>query len=338
MLAAGLSINEVRQKIWKERPSVATGSDDPYVLVLKAAPTFPAPAQSADAGQKMLSPNRKLELTLAIENLRAQSSKQLISEENRTLKDLAEAAIKLLVGMTATALTVIDESNKSIAILSMKAIPSRRILSRRIDNALKDQFEEEWQGMMARTLKQSVDLGYDQSLQMVFNEKDRTAIEVLRARDSQDRNASLAARGLESFAHISKTHTERIMSQIAQGQDRGESITDIMRRVADALGTPGQLTGKAEAIARTETLTAVSIGQAAAALNAKEVMPGLKKAWLTAGDDRVRDSHVALDGDTVDVDEKFSNGLRHPRDTEATDPASVINCRCTLLLLPPGEN
>jgi SPP1 gp7 family putative phage head morphogenesis protein len=127
------------------------------------------------------------------------------------------------------------------------------------------------------------------------------------------------------------------MREIVSSVSRGDSITDTIRSVARALGTPGQLTGKAETIARTETLTAVSIGQAAAMKNAKEVIPGLKKVWLTAGDNRVRDSHAELNGDTIPTEEQFSNGLNYPRDTEALDPAEVINCRCTLLIIPPGE-
>jgi SPP1 gp7 family putative phage head morphogenesis protein len=110
-----------------------------------------------------------------------------------------------------------------------------------------------------------------------------------------------------------------------------------MRRVADSLGTPGQLAGKAEMIARTETLTAVSIGLAAAMKNAAEVIPGLKKGWMTAGDDRVRDSHAAINGEVIESDEKFSNGLAHPRDTNSTDASEVIACRCSLILIPPGE-
>lgn len=355
MLAGGLSVNEVRQEVWKQEPSDEPGADSPFVLKPSSpfgggAPAAlppadpqptpePAPTPETEA-DKAITPRVKLTFTPELENFRAHVVKQLMDEEARTLDILSTAAIKLLTGMTGEALDVYANLVKSWGPVVTKAKDSvgKRALQRAIQRRLNEEFEEQWQNEIAKTLSKSVDLGYDQQLQVIFNEKARREVEVLRARDEEKRRLTLAARGLDSFENISKTHTERIMSEITAGQERGESVTSIMRAVAGLLGTPGQLAGKAETIARTETLTAVSIGQAAAVRNAKEVMPKLKKAWLTAGDDRVRDSHAEINGDIIDVDEKFSNGLDHPRDVESGDPAEVINCRCTLLLIPPGEN
>lgn len=345
MLQGGLTVNEVRQQIWQQEASPAAGSDDPFVLVQKAAPTFGAPSAApvADpaappAKQLELSPSAKIAFTPELENFRAHVQKQLLDEESRTIGALAREVVDLLVGMTEKAVEVVAASNKTLHFITRKELPPKKTLTRAIQKALSENFEEEWQTLIAKTLSKSVDLGFDQQLQLVFNERDRVAVQALRARDADKRRLILEARGLESFDQVSQTHTERIMKEITQGTSLGESITTVMRRVANALGTPGQLAGKAETIARTETLTAVSIGQAAAMKNAKEVIPGLKKAWLTAGDNRVRDSHQAVDGEVVDADAKFSNGLSYPRDTDSPDPALVINCRCTLLMLPPwGE-
>lgn len=344
MLAAGLTVNEVRQQVWQQEASDDPNADKPFVLIKPAQQTFgssaPAPTQDAAAPEavKLLAPAAKITMTPEIEAFRSRTVKQLLDEEARTVEELAKTAVDMLVGMTETAIDVLQAEDKAAQVSFTKALPPRRTLSRRIDKALADKFEEEWQTEVARTLSSSVDLGYDQQLELVLNEKDRRALEVLRARDKDKRRSTLNARGLDSFANISASHTERIMAQVTEGTKRGESIGTIMQRVANALGTPKQLTGRAETIARTETLTAVSIGQAAALANAVEVFPkGMKKVWLSAGDDRVRDSHRALDGDTIDVDQKFDNGLRHPRDVEAADAAEVINCRCTLLMLPPGE-
>lgn len=228
-----------------------------------------------------------------------------------------------------------DENEKCILV---KDLPSSRTLARRINRALKSEFEESWLDEYTRSLTASIDVGYNQELSLIFNGEARREIAALKERDEEKRRLTLQARAIDAFEGITETHTERIMKEIERGQARNESITDIMRRVAESLGTPGQLAGKAETIARTETLTAVSIGQGAATENAKEVIPGLKKVWLTAGDDRVRDSHEALDGDIVDVDAKFDNGLRYPRDVESGQASEIINCRCTMLLVPPDEN
>ncbi len=58
--------------------------------------------------------------------------------------------------------------------------------------------------------------------------------------------------------------------------------------------------------------------------------------WLTAGDERVRDSHVAQDGQVVAVGEEFDNGLLHPLDVFG-DASETINCRCITLAVFEGE-
>jgi len=83
----------------------------------------------------------------------------------------------------------------------------------------------------------------------------------------------------------------------------------------------------AQRIARTETTSASSFGQIAAA---KETGRG-RKRWLTSRDDRVRDAHIAMDGETVGIDEKFSNGCEGPGMCD--DPAEAIQCRCSLIFL-----
>ena len=54
------------------------------------------------------------------------------------------------------------------------------------------------------------------------------------------------------------------------------------------------------------------------------------KIWRTAGDNRVRDSHAAIDGEEVDLNALFSNGLKRPKDPNGR-PEEVYNCRCTIL-------
>ncbi len=58
----------------------------------------------------------------------------------------------------------------------------------------------------------------------------------------------------------------------------------------------------------------------------------VKKKWLAAHDDRVRDAHAELDGQEVGIDEPFHSSLgdiMYPGNPTA-DPALVYNCRCTL--------
>ena len=71
----------------------------------------------------------------------------------------------------------------------------------------------------------------------------------------------------------------------------------------------------------------------------------MTKMWLTAGDVRVRafsrddqNDHELLDGVTVPVEEDFDmpagGKMGHPRDPKGA-AGEVINCRCTVVLIPP---
>lgn len=63
---------------------------------------------------------------------------------------------------------------------------------------------------------------------------------------------------------------------------------------------------------------------------AKEKGANIMKQWDSTMDSRTRPSHQSVDGEVVDVDKPFSNGLMYPGDSNA--PASeVVNCRCALL-------
>lgn len=61
-----------------------------------------------------------------------------------------------------------------------------------------------------------------------------------------------------------------------------------------------------------------------------------QKTWVTMRDNKVRESHVVLDGATIGVDELFQVGdaeMRFPCDEElAFDyPEEIVGCRCTVI-------
>lgn len=59
-----------------------------------------------------------------------------------------------------------------------------------------------------------------------------------------------------------------------------------------------------------------------------------RKVWLTMLDDKVRETHDEVEGQSVGIDEFFQVGnseLRFPQDwMMAPDPKEVINCRCAV--------
>ena len=62
---------------------------------------------------------------------------------------------------------------------------------------------------------------------------------------------------------------------------------------------------------------------------AEDMGNSLTKIWIATLDNRTRDSHAALDGAEIALDEIFDNGCSRPRDPNGI-PAEVCNCRCSL--------
>lgn len=358
MLAGGLSVNEVRSKVWDEEPAEGVANDEPFVSVPKTpGMTFGAePTQTTEpVTEPAIETNPIDQLALTPANGTAKLlgilAKRRSEWKDNYVKTIDEAvgkkqgrkiydlALEVLTSMAEVAVPIIKANLREVKAAD---IPSKTRLKKELTKAF-DNFEEIWTDEVIKTLRSTVDLGYDQQLEMVFNEKDKEKILALRAKGEGRIREILNERGLESFANISKTHTERIMAEITKAVDANETVDQISKRIADTFADPSEMASKAETIARTETLTAVSVGQGAALRDAAQVIPGLKKAWLNADDARVRDAHLdtsegGVSGEVVDANDTFSNGLKWPRDTSASDPGQVINCRCTLIMLPPGED
>jgi uncharacterized protein with gpF-like domain len=93
---------------------------------------------------------------------------------------------------------------------------------------------------------------------------------------------------------------------------------------------------RANIIARTETHTAANYGaQQAAELTGLN----MKREWVSAQDDRTRDTseadHVDADGQTVGMKEPFTvsgEKLMFPGDPSGS-AANVINCRCAVVFI-----
>lgn len=82
--------------------------------------------------------------------------------------------------------------------------------------------------------------------------------------------------------------------------------------------------------------TAINGAENAGRMDAMLAMGGSKR-WVTMADELVRDSHAALHGVVVPVDEPFDNGLMFPGDPSGP-PEEVYNCRCTLEWVDDGES
>jgi HK97 family phage portal protein len=209
-----------------------------------------------------------------------------------------------------------------------------------------EQFKPDYQGKLEPVILKAGEAGYDLSLETPFDLGNEEEIAAIRDENKEVREEVLKARGLEGFSGITKTTTNQILDVVASGQQDSKSLDQIARDISSYFKEI--VPSRAQTIARTEALTASSLAQEAAAEDVKNVLPGTKEYWVTAGDNRVRgnpgglypkaaDNHWALDGTTRGKNGKFANGLRFPRDP-AGKAAQTINCRCTTLLVPPDED
>ena len=114
-----------------------------------------------------------------------------------------------------------------------------------------------------------------------------------------------------------------IQSGILRGESIGEIANDLQRRIPDMSRKSALRT------ARTAVTGAQNGGRMDSYKAATDMGVKVRKRWVATKDDRTRKSHRKLDGETVDWDKPFSNGLMYPGDPSGPG-AEVYQCRCTL--------
>lgn len=125
---------------------------------------------------------------------------------------------------------------------------------------------------------------------------------------------------------------KKINSAITQGILAGDSIPNIAKRLQ---GVTDMNQKAAVRNARTFTTAAENKGRVDSYKHAEELGIDMQQEWMATVDERTRESHIRLDGEKVDVGEKFSNGCAFPGDPDG-EPEEVYNCRCTLVAALKG--
>ena len=151
--------------------------------------------------------------------------------------------------------------------------------------------------------------------------------------------AQLEKIATRNVTSVVKTSLKGLKEIIKVSNEEQVSVQELASRIEDVFDNMTR--SKAETIARTETLQAVSSGQDLKTQELKEQFPSdfkkLRRVWVTANDEKVRDSHEDLEGDVVKVGEKFGNGLEYPRQPGG-EAKEVINCRCTFIDFLPEDS
>jgi HK97 family phage portal protein len=291
--------------------------------------------QSADEQEKAQQPEVESKVEIVQTKELGKYASQVKANEDsldaylkKELPTVTEAALDFLALEAETAVKTLRSSK------GIKAdLPSAKEYKKRLDKALKS-LQKQYNEKFNEPLEASMSLGYDLQANMIFDKPSRDALLAAKQTDAKGRAAALEARNIETFKNVSKTTTDRVMKIVQKGIEDGLSVDDVAKLIVEDSIKIGP--SRAQTIARTETLTAVSLGQASMMELAAKAIPGLKKSWISSQDEDVRESHKAVNGEIRDSDEKFSNGLMYPRDPDA-EPGESINCRCVLVTLAPED-
>lgn len=140
----------------------------------------------------------------------------------------------------------------------------------------------------------------------------------------KSRLLSLSEINTTTFAGVESELSQVITAGIDQNLTMQEMGKAIEQGIFDVYQGRLKKTGQ---IARTETAT-VTNGVRYEVFQTSGIQ---KQEWLTARDNRVRESHVAEDGNIVAIGDVFpETHLHHPNDPMGA-PEEVINCRCVAL-------
>ena len=118
----------------------------------------------------------------------------------------------------------------------------------------------------------------------------------------------------------------RMSSALTQGIMNGESVPKIADRISAVNG--GNMAAAVRA-ARTAVTGAENAGRLIGMNRAEAMGINIRKRWLATLDIHTRDSHRKCDGEVVDIEDEFANGLMFPGDPDGL-PGEVYNCRCTM--------
>ena len=121
------------------------------------------------------------------------------------------------------------------------------------------------------------------------------------------------------------TDTSKVLANkaITSGLDAGQSVDKIGHGLRTYYDESAGY--RSMRMSRTEVVGASNYGSFEGARQSAVVKT---KTWVSSRDERVRDSHIAIDGETVPLDEAYSNGLMYPGDPSGSG-TEIIQCRCT---------
>lgn len=119
---------------------------------------------------------------------------------------------------------------------------------------------------------------------------------------------------------------KKVNNIVQQGIIQGESVEQITQRLCRDLSSMND--NKMRMFARTAITCGQNAGRHLQMEEAAKLDIEQEKRWTATLDGHTRDSHRAMDGETVPWNKPYSNKLMFPGDPNGA-PEEVYNCRCT---------
>lgn len=361
------TLNEIRQEIWQKEPieggDVVVGMQSPFQApVQMSLPTAPEVKEETPVVESEVKADLEEDISFKVDEKTAIERKAMSGAVKEVLKDHVEYSQKEMGReidnkendlmelflerfarqLEEVYLPVVKEELDKLPKREEKAetdVPRRlnvkKIRSktetrlRKLDEELLNKDFEDFVNILEPTTERS----YGTMFNPLLAPDKIDALEVLRSQNASGRRTTLEERGIRSFENIDSTTTEKVLNVVESGVQQRKTIVEIGKDISQKFIEISE--SRAQTIARTETLTAVSIGKGAAIDDMEEVFEGEKivKLWLTANDEKVRATHDPLDGAVENSKDVFDNGLRYPRDPRG-EASETINCRCDVMAIP----
>lgn len=144
----------------------------------------------------------------------------------------------------------------------------------------------------------------------------------------------VAGLDLETDLPVSAERMYATANKPTAGEDFRKRIDNHIQAFNRGETTPEQLVERLSVVAETETHRAINTGGLDGAQEYADTHRGqtVFKTWVTAGDERVRDTHDYLEGSTIPLNARFftcdGDSARFPGDFVL--PENVVNCRCII--------
>lgn len=135
--------------------------------------------------------------------------------------------------------------------------------------------------------------------------------------------STVKLRGGSRVRGITQTTKDTIGRIVSNALEHGDSRETIAKQIQQEMQTSAS---RARTIAAQECNTSLLTGN----FDMMKKAGAGTKTWHVTNPAVARPSHKRLNGVTVPIDGKFSNGCRFPCDPDCSDASEVVNCHCFL--------